>query len=118
MQSGLNWTRSAPAKGHEQLLALSLDQLPHCISTVTPRLLQVVAFAQQLGLADLVDRRGSIGGSGLRSGQVVLVRGPAERLYATEEDLAELEFTALVRRRILSEGHQPDSRETSRPCLP
>ena len=55
---------------------------------------QVVALARELHVAD-TSTLSSAAGS-LNSGHIVLVRGPTGRMFASENDLAEIEFCVMV----------------------
>ena len=69
-------------------LRMHLGTLPMCSVCLLARM-QVVAFARAQGLAQFVD--GSAQG-----GQLILVQGPSHRLFAKEEDLAEMVFVTHI----------------------
>lgn len=72
-------------------LAARKGKPAHVFNSVLPLhiALQIVSFARQSHLAEFV-------AGDLKGGQLVVVTGPSNRLFATEEDLSELEFVTLL----------------------
>jgi hypothetical protein len=76
---------------HRAAAATRSGQKAPGVTICCPRTLplQIVSFARQSHLAEFV-------AGDLKGGQLVVVTGPSNRLFATEEDLSELEFVTLL----------------------